>query len=144
VRLQTQPKVGPGETPLFTGTFDCARKTISKEGFVGLYKGMATPIVGVTPLYAFCFLGFSVGKKLQQKHPDEEMSNLQMFNAGMVAGVFTTGIMTPGERIKCLLQIQQASAGKAKYNGPLDCAKKIFKESGIRGLYKGTCATLLR
>jgi solute carrier family 25 carnitine/acylcarnitine transporter 20/29 len=34
---------------------------------------MATPIVGVTPLYAFCFLGFSVGKKLQQKHPDEEM-----------------------------------------------------------------------
>ena len=23
----------------------------------------------------------------------------------MVAGVFTTGIMTPGERIKCLLQV---------------------------------------
>ena len=34
---------------------------------------MATPIVGVTPLYAFCFLGFSVGKKLQEKHPNEEM-----------------------------------------------------------------------
>ena len=34
---------------------------------------MATPIVGVTPLYAFCFLGFSVGKKLQQKRPDDEM-----------------------------------------------------------------------
>ena len=26
----------------------------------------------------------------------------------------------------------------------MDCAKKIFKESGIRGLYKGTGATLLR
>ena len=35
-------------------------------------------------------------------------SNLQMFNAGMVAGVFTTGIMTPGERIKCLLQVCMA------------------------------------
>ena len=30
------------------------------------------------------------------------------------------------------------------YNGPLDCAWKIFKESGIRGLYRGTGATLLR
>ncbi|XP_046852752.1 mitochondrial carnitine/acylcarnitine carrier protein-like [Xenia sp. Carnegie-2017] len=144
VRLQTQPKVAPGESPIFTGTFDCARKTVAKEGFFGLYKGMATPIVGITPLYAFCFLGFTVGKKLQEKNPNEEMSNFQNFNAGMVAGVFTTGIMTPGERIKCLLQIQQASTGEAKYNGPLDCAKKIIKESGIRGLYKGTCATLLR
>ena len=43
---------------------------------------------------------------------------------------------------KC--RFNRASPDKAKYNGPLDCAKKIFKESGIRGLYKGTCATLLR
>lgn len=34
---------------------------------------MATPIVGVSPLYAFCFLGFSVGKKIQQTNPNEEM-----------------------------------------------------------------------
>ncbi len=31
VRLQTQPKVGPGESPLFTGTVDCAMKTIRNE-----------------------------------------------------------------------------------------------------------------
>ena len=30
---------------------------------------------------------------------------LQNWNAGMVAGVFTTVIMAPGERIKCLLQV---------------------------------------
>lgn len=29
----------------------------------------------------------------------------QLFKAGMLAGVFTTVIMTPGERIKCLLQV---------------------------------------
>jgi len=29
----------------------------------------------------------------------------QHFLAGMVAGVFTTAIMAPGERIKCLLQV---------------------------------------
>lgn len=30
----------------------------------------------------------------------------QLFAAGMLSGVFTTAIMTPGERIKCLLQVR--------------------------------------
>ena len=29
----------------------------------------------------------------------------QLFLAGCVAGVFSTGLMAPGERIKCLLQV---------------------------------------
>ena len=29
----------------------------------------------------------------------------QLFAAGMLSGVFTTVIMAPGERIKCLLQV---------------------------------------
>ncbi|XP_043203956.1 mitochondrial carnitine/acylcarnitine carrier protein-like isoform X2 [Amphibalanus amphitrite] len=144
VRLQTMPNPAPGEKPLYTGTFDCAKQTVAKEGFKGLYKGMAAPLVGVTPMFAVCFLGNSIGKRLQQKSPDQELTVLQLFNAGMVAGVFTTGIMAPGERIKCLLQIQAAGTGPAKYAGPLDCAKQLFREGGIRSIYKGTCATLLR
>ena len=41
-------------------------------------------------------------------------------------------------------QIQAAGTGPAKYAGPLDCAKQLFREGGIRSIYKGTCATLLR
>ncbi|XP_038061658.1 mitochondrial carnitine/acylcarnitine carrier protein-like [Patiria miniata] len=145
VRLQTQPTPAPGAAPLYAGTWDCAKKTVTKEGFFGLYKGMFAPILGVTPMYATCFLGFSIGKKLQTPDKDGIYRFDQLFKAGMLAGVFTTTIMAPGERIKCLLQIQAASAGKAKYAGPLDCAKQIYRESGLfRGLYKGTAATLLR
>jgi len=36
------PKPAPGESPLYTGTWDCAKKTIKREGFLGLYKGMDT------------------------------------------------------------------------------------------------------
>ena len=70
-------------------------------------------------------------------------STMQLFNAGCLAGVATTVIMAPGERIKCLLQIQ-ADAGTKKYAGPMDCAKQLYKEGGIRSVYKGTGATLLR
>lgn len=41
------------------------------QGVKGLYKGMAAPIIGVTPMFAVCFFGFGLGKKLQQKTPDD-------------------------------------------------------------------------
>ncbi|KAK2906457.1 hypothetical protein QQF64_019646 [Cirrhinus molitorella] len=143
VRLQTQPKPGPGESPLYRGTFDCFKRTLAKEGVRGLYKGMAAPIIGVTPMFAVCFFGFGLGKKLQQKTPDDILTYPQLFAAGMLSGVFTTAIMAPGERIKCLLQIQAAS-GHVKYAGPMDCAKQLYRENGIRGIYKGTALTLMR
>ncbi|XP_074053991.1 mitochondrial carnitine/acylcarnitine carrier protein [Macrotis lagotis] len=143
VRLQTQPKNLPGQPPLYSGTFDCFKKTLFREGIRGLYRGMAAPLVGSTPMFAVCFFGFGLGKRLQQKHPEDVLNYPQLFAAGMLSGVFTTGIMTPGERIKCLLQIQ-ASSGETKYHGALDCVKKLYQEAGIRGIYKGTMLTLMR
>lgn len=143
VRLQTMPIPALNEAPLYSGTWDCAKKTVTKEGLRGLYKGMAAPLSGVAPIFAISFFGYSVGKKLQQRVPDEKLTTLQLFYAGAFSGIFTTVIMAPGERIKCLLQIQHADA-KPKYNGPVDCAKQLYKEGGIRSIYKGTCATLLR
>uniref|UniRef100_H3B7V4 Solute carrier family 25 member 20 n=1 Tax=Latimeria chalumnae TaxID=7897 RepID=H3B7V4_LATCH len=143
VRLQTQPIPLPQQRPLYAGTADCLRKTITKEGFLGLYKGMGAPMLGVTPMIAICFFGYGLGKKLQQKQPEDPLTYLQLFNAGMLAGFFTTVIVAPGDRIKCLLQIQ-ASSSSMKYAGPLDCVTQLYKESGIRGVYKGTLLTIIR
>uniref|UniRef100_A0A671M493 Solute carrier family 25 member 20 n=1 Tax=Sinocyclocheilus anshuiensis TaxID=1608454 RepID=A0A671M493_9TELE len=117
VRLQTQPKPGPGESALYRGTLDCFKKTLAKEGLLGLYKGMAAPIIGVTPMFAVCFFGFGLGKKLQQK--------------------------TPNDVLTVCVQIQAAS-GQVKYAGPMDCAKQLYRENGIRSIYKGTALTLMR
>lgn len=144
VRLQTMPDVKPGQTPLYAGTVDCAKKIVSHEGVKGLYKGMFAPLIGVTPMYAVCFLGFGVGKSLQTPNmPNGEYSPLQTFTSGLMAGVFTTGIMAPGERVKCLLQMQGVGGAK-QYSGFMDCVKQLYKEGGIRSIYKGTFATLLR
>lgn len=43
-----------------------------------------------------------------------------------------------------LLQIQQGSRDKIKYAGPVDVIKKLYAEGGVRSIYKGTVATLLR
>lgn len=146
VRLQTMPKPKPGEKAMFTGALDCMKQTMAKEGFFALYKGMSAPLVGVTPLFAVFFGGCAVGKYLQQKNPEDEMTFFQNMNSGALAGVFTTAVMVPGERIKCLLQVQQAGHAPSgeHYNGPLDVVKRLYKQGGIASIYKGTAATLLR
>lgn len=144
VRLQTMPVPAAGQKPQYAGTLDCAKQTIAREGFRGLYKGMSAPMTGVAPIFAMSFFGFGLGKRLQQTSPDEELNNTQLFAAGAFSGIFTTTVMAPGERIKCLLQIQQGGTGPQKYNGMVDCAKQLYAEGGIRSIYKGAFATLLR
>nr|XP_020511224.1 mitochondrial carnitine/acylcarnitine carrier protein-like [Labrus bergylta] len=143
VRLQTQPKASRTQYVLYTGTYDCFRKTVSKEGVLGLYKGMGAPLAGVAPMMAISFFGFGLGKQLQQTDPSKPLTNTQIFLSGCLAGVFTTVIVAPGERVKCLLQVQ-ASGGQSRYAGPLDCAVRLYKEQGLRSVYKGTVLTLIR
>ncbi|EDW87438.1 congested-like trachea protein [Drosophila teissieri] len=144
VRLQTMPRPAPGEQPLYSGTFDCAAKTIKNEGVRGLYKGMSAPLTGVAPIFAMCFAGYALGKRLQQRGEDAKLTYSQIFVAGSFSGLFSTLIMAPGERIKVLLQTQQGQGGQRKYTGMIDCAGKLYKEGGLRSVFKGSCATMLR
>lgn len=140
VRLQAMPVTKPGEKPMYTGTYDCAKKILLKEGPTGFYKGMTAPLLTVAPIFAVSFFGFHLGKSLQN-FPGGDNCYLCMIRAGMLAGASTTLIATPTDRIKCLLQVQQHSG---RYSSALDCIYKLYKEGGIRSVYKGTCATMLR
>ncbi|XP_071229370.1 mitochondrial carnitine/acylcarnitine carrier protein-like isoform X1 [Salvelinus alpinus] len=144
VRLQTQPRARSQDV-LYKGAYDCFLKTVSKEGLLGLYKGMGAPLASVAPMMAISFFGFGLGKQLLQPDPTKTLMPTQLFLSGCLAGVFTTVIVCPGERVKCLLQVQASGGQQAvRYAGPLDCALKLYKTQGIRSIYKGTTLTLIR
>jgi solute carrier family 25 carnitine/acylcarnitine transporter 20/29 len=105
---------------------------------------MGAPITGVAPIFAISFLGFGLGKKLfaSTSENSENLTPTKLFSAGAFSGIFTAIIMVPGERIKCILQVQDC--GNQKYDGPISVIKNLYAGGGIRSLYKGTCATLLR
>lgn len=43
VRLQSQPH----NLPLrYTGPLDCFKKSLAKDGFIGIYRGISAPLVG--------------------------------------------------------------------------------------------------
>jgi len=64
--------------------------------------------------------------------------------AGGFSAIPGSAVMVPGDRIKVILQAQSSMEGGKQYAGPVDCAKDIYRQGGIRGLYKGTALTLLR
>ena len=141
VRLQTSNE--------YTGIVDCVKKTVARDGPKGLYRGMAAPLVGVTPIFAVCFWGFEVGKqlarKIEGKKAEEHLSVGGILLAGGFSAIPATAVMVPAERVKVLLQVQGQSSGPQKYSGAIDCAKQIVKSEGLfKGLYRGTGLTLLR
>lgn len=138
LRLQTQPN-----PPIYHGTIDCLLKIVKFEGLRGLYKGMLAPLVGAAPLSALLFFGYGVGRNFFLTNLDDKLSYFQTFKAGLLAGLLTTTINVPIERVKCLLQIQANERDK-KYTGAVDCLKQLYRAGGVRSLYKGTLATSLR
>jgi len=140
IKVRMQNQTGGA---LYKGTTDCVVKTVKNEGLFALYKGMAAPLVGVVPIFAFNFLGYSHGKSLQLMiNPNKHLTPMNHALAGSLGGLYMTVLIAPGERIKCLLQIQ--TTGKAKYSGPMDVIKQTYRESGMRGIMRGTFITAFR
>ena len=150
VRLQTSDK------GVYNGAIDCVRKTIAREGLRrGLYAGVSAPLVGVTPMFAVSFWGYGVGKRLVERVSDVEVKNgVKQYTIGQIsaAGFFSaipmTAITAPFERVKVLLQIQgqkELKPGeKPKYNGGVDVVRQLYKEGGIRSVFRGSAMTLAR
>ena len=80
---------------------------------------------------------------LTSKDPKAKLTMSQIAFAGGFSAVPTTLLMTPTERIKVLLQIQ-GTKGARNFTGPIDASRAVLAEGGIKSLYRGSLATLLR
>jgi solute carrier family 25 (mitochondrial carnitine/acylcarnitine transporter), member 20/29 len=60
-----------------------------------------------------------------------------------MAGIANSFISGPVEHIRIRLQTQLETSPR-KYTGTFDCAQKLYRQGGIRGLYRGQTATIIR
>jgi len=146
VKIQTMVAL-PGQALPYKGAIDCFMKTFRSEGVRGLYKGMVAPLTAVTPMYALCFFGYGIGKQIFCKADTyKNLNSENLFRialAGATSGLFTTPILAPTERLKCVLQAQNANS-QLKFSGPKELGLHIYKTEGIRSLFRGYLATNLR
>ena len=158
VRMQTTRVDKTRSKTKAKGTFTTLLDIVKQEGLGGLYRGVSAPLFAVAPIWAVSFWGFDTGDKiiraLAAVPAARALSLPQLCFAGGFSALPTALVMVPAERIKCLLQIQQqqqqqGSSGKGEskvkqYKGFGDCAKQLYRQDGLRGLYKGMVLTLMR
>ncbi|KAK3294529.1 mitochondrial carrier domain-containing protein [Chaetomium fimeti] len=147
VRLQT------AEKGVYSSAMDVVRKSVAKDGLRrGLYAGVSAPLVGVTPMFAVSFWGYDLGKSIVRSTstvaPDGSLSIAQISAAGFFSAVPMTAITAPFERVKVILQVQGqkklAPGEKPKYAGGMDVVRQLYRQGGVRSVFRGSAATLAR
>jgi len=141
-RLQT---AAPGT---YTGAIDVVKKALARDGATGLYRGVVPPLLGVTPIFAVSFWAYDMSKlliyKLTPNRTSERLSVAEYAAAGFLSAIPTTLVTAPVERAKVLLQIQGQGQGGTQYKGVLDVVRHLYKEGGVRSVFRGSVATVAR
>ncbi|KAI1660696.1 mitochondrial carrier [Daldinia decipiens] len=146
VRLQTADK------GVYSSAIDVVRKSVARDGLKrGLYAGVSAPLVGVTPMFAVSFWGYDLGKQIvtsfSPPSPTGALSIGQISAAGFFSAIPMTAITAPFERVKVILQVQgqRLKPGEEpKYKGGLDVVRQLYREGGVRSVFRGSAATLAR
>ncbi|TID28339.1 hypothetical protein CANINC_002516 [Pichia inconspicua] len=130
------------QTNKYPTTAAAIRGTLAHNGPLGFYQGVSSPLLGVTPMFAVSFWGYDLGKRLvlarRGKDPSEPLTISEISAAGFFSAIPTTLIAAPFERIKVVMQIDK---GNPTF---LATVKSLYRQGGVRSIYKGSLATLAR
>jgi len=138
--VKTQLQLSPGK---FKGPIDCATTMVRERGVLGLYRGLSTLIVGSIPKAAVRFAAFKeMSKRLKDANGKLTTGNTVL--CGLVAGASEAIIaVAPAETLKTKM-IHDANSPNPKYKGFIHGVTTIVKTEGIRGVYQGVTATVLK
>ncbi|XP_070605034.1 mitochondrial glutamate carrier 1-like isoform X2 [Erythrolamprus reginae] len=153
---------------IYKSMLDCLMKTLRSEGYFGMYRGAAVNLTLVTPEKAIKLAANDYFRHLLAKEGVGLSLSKEML-AGCGAGVCQVIITTPMEMLKIQLQDAGRLGNQSKimlapqalmsrsnkaYNvspvviprkiSATQIASELLQTHGIKGLYKGLGATLLR
>ncbi|KAG5482299.1 hypothetical protein LSCM4_05552 [Leishmania orientalis] len=125
----------------YVGYVDCIAMLFRQGGVVGFYRGVTARLVACSFEHA-CVLA-SYKWTLRLIGADDRPTLTEILLGGCGSGVAATVCLTPFELIKCRMQAD-GTMGQRRYRGSLDCAQQIFRQHGVKGLYRGGLAMLCR
>ncbi|XP_018327395.1 mitochondrial ornithine transporter 1 [Agrilus planipennis] len=149
VKMQTYPT-------LYTNMVTCFKETLISDGVVrGLYAGTTPALVTNVTENSVLFLCYGICQKFIQRLTNVEdvkdLSTLGNASAGCLASFFSSLAICPTELVKCKLQAMheeikrlEALGKKVSPTTPSKLTAKIFREEGIKGLFRGLIPTLVR
>lgn len=136
VHIQTQNF----RNPQYRGTLHCLKTIIAKDSVRGLYRGLSSPLAGVSFVNAIVFGIYGNVQRLS----GNANSYKTHFLAGAAAGLVQSLISSPMELAKTRLQLQHDKIGCTKFRGPVQCLSYIYRCEGLPGIFRGLGITAVR
>ncbi|WLF79159.1 mitochondrial aspartate-glutamate transporter agc1 [Lodderomyces elongisporus] len=131
---------------LYDNSLDCFKKILRNEGFKGLYSGLGAQLIGVAPEKAIKLTVNDLVRGIGTDEDGKITMNWEIL-AGSSAGACQVIFTNPLEIVKIRLQMQGNTKSLSK-PGEIPVkhltASQIVRQLGIKGLYKGASACLLR
>ncbi|TFK64288.1 mitochondrial carrier [Pluteus cervinus] len=127
--IKTRAQIAPSSK----GPMDILIRTLQKEGFFALYKGMASPLLGIAGVNSLLFASYGASKRLISPYPD--LSLTQIAAAGALAGAANSILASPVEMFKVRMQGQYGSPGDKRLR---IVASEMWREWGFKkGIMRG-------
>lgn len=122
------------------GIAECIKSTWNK-GIFDFYRGIASPLMGQGLMNAVQYATYGNMKRWCGGSDDDSivLSPERYFIVGALTGAVISFVDGPVDLFKIKLQVQGTP-----YKGVLDAMKHIFSVYGVRGVYQGMGATLIR
>lgn len=141
-RLANDAKSSTGDgARQFNGLFDVYKKTLASDGIAGLYRGFGPSVIGIV-VYRGLYFGLYDSLKPVVLIGPLEGSFLASFLLGWTV---TTGASTASYPLDTVRRRMMMTSGQAvKYDGAIDCFRKVVAAEGIKSLFKGCGANILR
>lgn len=146
IRLQQQRGLSH-ELLKYKGPVHCARLIIREEGILGLWAGAAPTVMRNGTNQAAMFSAKNAFDRLLWKKCEGDGKVLQPWQSmisGFLAGTAGPICTGPFDVVKTRLMAQSRSGGELKYKGMVHAIPTIYREEGLRALWKGLLPRLMR
>lgn len=125
----------------FNGLVDVYRKTLASDGIAGLYRGFVPSVVGIV-VYRGLYFGMYDSIKPVILVGPLEGNFLASFALGWAV---TTGAGLASYPLDTIRRrMMMTSGAKVHYKGMMDAGSQIIAAEGVRSLFKGAGANILR
>ncbi|KAI6026466.1 mitochondrial carrier [Pisolithus microcarpus] len=136
--IKTRAQIASKE--MFKGPMDILVRTIRTEGFLALYKGMASPLIGIAGVNSLLFASYATSKRIVSPFPQLTLPQIAL--AGAMAGAVNAVLASPVEMFKVRMQGQYGAATDKRLR---DVAREMWQDWGFkRGIMRGYWVTVAR
>ncbi|TRX88586.1 hypothetical protein FHL15_010537 [Xylaria flabelliformis] len=131
--------INPSAGTVYKGMIQSTMRIASGEGFMNLWRGMSSVVVGAGPAHAVYFATYEAVKHLMGGNRTGTHHPLAAATSGACATIASDALMNPFDVIKQRMQIQNSSK---MYRSMTDCAKYVYRTEGLSAFYISYPTTL--